>query len=57
MTSQSDETTQVCPACDHDHSDADCACGCEWDPAFCGVCGWIDCECPEVVTPPEGTTP
>ena len=48
MAEHMGEREAVCPACGHDHSDADCECGCEYDPAFCGVCGWLDCECPKL---------
>lgn len=38
------ESDVVC-RCGHAlHEDA-CKCGCEWDPAFCTRCGWLDCEC------------
>jgi hypothetical protein len=36
---------KTCPACDHVHPDFNCSCGCEYDTAFCGACGWLDCEC------------
>lgn len=40
------EVEQKCPACSHVHNDSDCAeCPCEYDTAFCEVCGWLDCEC------------
>lgn len=45
----------LCPACGHTHPDYDCDCGCEYDAAFCPRCGWLDCECPEVVTSPAET--